>query len=122
MKVTFDNVCDYLKSIGITSSNPGGKGIMYGSDADGVNGTVSQLKLIVINIDCCYFCTVAQYDDNNFEVFELHHGAEWDDKGRYITDGELWQYKIYKSLKQAIDFAIKCAKKGELPKKAIKIW
>lgn len=79
-------------------------------------------ELIELNINRVYFCTVASYDNGNFEVFESFHGAKVDEKGHYITDGELWQYKIFKSLKRAIDFALNFKAKNKLPEKPIRVW
>lgn len=79
-------------------------------------------ELIELNINRSYFCTVAKYDNGTFEVFESFHGAKVDEKGFYITDGELWQYKVFKSLKRAIDFALKCKAENKLPEKPIRVW
>ena len=79
-------------------------------------------ELIELNINRWYFCSVARYDNDTFEVFESFHGAKVDEKGFYITDGELWQYKIFKSLKRAIDFALKCKAENKLPKKPLRVW
>lgn len=70
-----------------------------------------------------YFCSVGRWNANSFEVFELHHGAEVSEDGRqWLTDGTICQYKVYKSLKRAIDFAIACLKNKELPENAIREW
>ena len=79
-------------------------------------------ELIELNIDRWYFCSVAKYDNGTYEVFESFHGATWDEKGFYLTDGELWQYKVFKSLKRAIDFALKCKEANKLPAKPLKVW
>lgn len=79
-------------------------------------------ELIELNIDRWYFCTVAKYDNGTYEVFESFHGATFDENGVYTTDGELWQYKIFKSLKRAIDFALKCKEANKLPEKPLKVW
>lgn len=79
-------------------------------------------ELIELNINRSYFCTVAKYDKGTYEVFESFHGATVDEKGFYLTDGELWQYRVFKSLKRAIDFALKCKVENKLPEKPIRVW
>lgn len=70
-----------------------------------------------------YFCSVGEYKPGIYEVFELHHGAKVSDDGKeWLSDGELWQYKTFKSLKAAVDFALSCRFKGELPRKPINVW
>lgn len=70
-----------------------------------------------------YFCSVGEYKSGIYEVFELHHGAKVSEDGKeWLTDGEIWQYKTFKSLKAAVEFALSCRFKGELPKKPIKVW
>lgn len=74
-------------------------------------------------IDRAYFCSVGQWDNESHEVFESNHGAQVSEDGNeYLTDGELWQFKVYKSLKRAIDFAIECLKSNKLPGNAIRKW
>ena len=70
-----------------------------------------------------YFCSVGESEPGFYEVFELHHGAEVSEDGKeWLTDGELWQYKVFRSLKSAIDFAVSCRFKGKLPSKPIMVW
>ena len=71
---------------------------------------------------CEYFLSVGTYTDGIYEVFELHHGAKVDENDCYVTDGVVWQYKTYESLKRALDFAVGCLKKNKLPSKPIKVW
>lgn len=77
-------------------------------------------------VDGYYFCSVAPYENEDgrvdFEVFELHHGAEVSPGGDYLTDGELWQYRVFRSPKVALRFALKCAQSGMLPDKPIRVW
>jgi hypothetical protein len=81
------------------------------------------IEVVEFNINGYYFCSVGKYTDNSFELFEQHHGAQIsEDRKEYITDGELWQYKVYGSLKRALNFALKCKANNKLPNKALKIW
>ena len=81
------------------------------------------IEVVEFNINGYYFCSVGKYTDNSFELFEQHHGAQISEDGKeYITDGELWQYKVYSSLKRALNFALKCKAKNKLPNKALSIW
>lgn len=107
--MTFSDVENYLKDKGLQRQTD------YTLSAD--------IETVELNIGSCYFCSVGRYDKTSFEVFELHHGAQVSEDGKdYLTDGELWQYKVYKSLKRALDFALKCKTGGKLPDKALKIW
>ena len=82
-----------------------------------------EIGIIEVNINRVYFCSVGVWDGSKWEVFELHHGAEVSDNGKeWITDGELWQYKVYGSLKRALDFALECKKNNRLPDKALRVW
>lgn len=81
------------------------------------------IEVVEFNINGYYFCSVGKYTDNYFELFEQHHGAQIsEDRKEYITDGELWQYKVYGSLKRALNFALKCKANNKLPNKALRIW
>lgn len=86
--------------------------------------TVSEdIKNMELYLNGYYFCSVGEYEPGIYEVFELHHGAEVSKDGKeWLTDGELWQYKTFKSLKAAVEFALSCRSKGKLPKKPIKVW
>ena len=107
--MTFSDVESYLKDKGLQRRTD------YTFPAD--------IETVELNIGNCYFCSVGRYDRISFEVFELHHGARVSEDGKdYLTDGELWQYKVYKSLKRALDFALKCRADGKLPDKALKVW
>ena len=68
-----------------------------------------------------YFISVGEWENGTFEVFAHSVGAEWQDDF-CVKDGELVQYKIYKSLKKALDFALKCRKQGKLPDAYIVKW
>lgn len=81
------------------------------------------IEVVEFNINGYYFCSVGKYTDNSFELFEQHHDAQISEDGKeYITDGELWQYKVYGSLKRALNFALKCKANNKLPNKALRIW
>jgi hypothetical protein len=81
------------------------------------------IDVIELNINRRYFCSIGKWDGGRCEVYELHHGAEVSEDGnKLLTDGELWQYKVYDSLKRAVDFALKCRIENKLPKKALRIW
>ena len=105
----FNNVTEYLTSLGLKPRKD------FSVSAD--------VEVVEFNIDFAYFCSVGKYDNDTFEVYEQHHGAEVSAEGHFwLTDGELWQYKLYSSLKRAIDFAVGCLKKQQLPTKPIKVW
>lgn len=86
--------------------------------------TVSEdIENMELYLNGYYFCSVGEYKPGIYEVFELHHGAEVSEDGKeWLTDGEIWQYKTFKSLKAAVDFALSCRFKGKLPKTPIKVW
>lgn len=69
-----------------------------------------------------YFISVGEWENDTFEVFAHSVGAKWNEEGFCVEDGKLFQYKVFKSLKRAIDFALKCRKDGKLPDKYIKVW
>ena len=95
------------------------KGLKYREDF-----TVSEdIRNVEFNLGGYYFCSVGECEPGSYEVFELHHGAEVSEDGKeWLTDGELWQYKVFRSLKAAVDFAVSCRFKGKLPSKPIKMW
>lgn len=108
-RMTFSEVEKYLKNRGLRSQ------IDYNIALD--------IEVVELNINGFYFCSVSKYADNSFEVFEQHHGAQISEDGKeYITDGELWQYKVYNSLKKTLNFALKCKANNKLPNKALKVW
>lgn len=81
------------------------------------------IKNIEFFVNRQYFCSVGNWDSQSFEVFELHHGAEVSKDGKdWLTDGEIWQYKVYASLKRAIDFALKCLASRKLPDYPLRRW
>lgn len=82
------------------------------------------LELVEFHIDYVYFCSVGKWMDYpvSWELFENAHGVEWDEEGNALTDGEIWQFKTYGSLKRAIDDAIKYKKAGVLPEYPIRKW
>lgn len=81
------------------------------------------IENIEFYINRVYFCSVGRWDSTSFEVFELHHGAQIsEDSKDFLTDGELWQYKVYGSLKRAIDFALKSVASKRLTDKPIRRW
>lgn len=105
----FSEVEKYLKSKGLKSQTD------Y-SIATGI-------EVVELNMNGYYFCSIGKYNDNSFEVFEQHHGAQISEDGKeYVTDGELWQYKTYRSLKRTLDFALKCKTDNKLPDKAQMVW
>lgn len=108
-RMTFSEVEKYLKNRGLRSQ------IDY--------NIALNIEVVELNINGFYFCSVSKYADNSFEVFEQHHGAQISEDGKeYITDGELWQYKVYNSLKRTLNFALKCKANNKLPNKALKVW
>lgn len=68
-----------------------------------------------------YFISVGGLNNGTFEVFAHSVGAMWKDD-ICIKDGKLVQYKVFKSLKRALDFALKARKNGTLPDTYIKAW
>lgn len=82
------------------------------------------LELVEFHIDYVYFCSVGKWTEDPivWELFENAHGVEWDEDGNALTDGEIWQYAQYKSLKVAIDKAIKYKKEGKLPEYPLRRW
>lgn len=81
------------------------------------------IDVIEFNVNRTYFCSIGNWGGDKWEVYELHHGAEISEDGKeWLTDGELWQYKVYGSLKRAIDFVLKCKKNNKLPDKALRVW
>lgn len=108
-RMIFSEVEKYLRNKGLKSQ------IDY--------SIAEEIEVVELNINRCYFCSVGKYTDNSFEVFEQHHGAQISEDGKeYVTDGELWQYKVYDSLKRALNFALKCKAENKLPDKAQKVW
>ena len=106
---TIEEAVKYLRSLGIKEH------IDFSQDA--------AIDVIELNIDRKYFCSIGKWDGGKWEVYELHHGAEVSEDGKvWLTDGELWQYKVYDSLKRAVDFALKCRRDNKLPDKALNIW
>lgn len=108
IKMTFPDIEKYLKS----------KGLREQYDYN-VN---LRINLLELNNNAEYFISVGEWDNNTYEVFAINVGAELDENGFFITDGDLYQYKIFKNLKKAVDFALKCKETRELPKEYIKKW
>lgn len=107
--MTFSEIEKYLKSKGLKNQ------IDY--------SIAVNIEVVEFNNNGYYFCSVGKYTNNSFELFEQHHGAQISEDGKeYITDGELWQYKVYESLKRALNFALKCKAYNQLPNKAQKVW
>lgn len=79
-------------------------------------------NVVELYVNNAYFCSVSEYDNHTFEVYELGHGEERNAKGDLLKDGELWQYRVYKSLKRTLDFAVKCWKSGDLPTEPCYVW
>lgn len=106
---TIEEAVKYLRSLGLKEY------VDFSQDAS--------IEVIELNINRRYFCSIGEWDGGKWEVYELHHGAEVSETGEeLLTDGELWQYKVYDSLKRAIDFALKCKKNNKLPDKVLKVW
>ena len=106
---TIEEAGKYLRSLGLKD------GIDFSQDGPA--------EVIELNTNRRYFCSIGKWDDGRWEVYELHHGAVVSGDGKeWLTDGELWQYKLYDSLKRAIDFALKCRRDNKLPDKALSIW
>lgn len=104
----FSEVADYLNCLGLTNKE-------FNIDTD-----IENLEFYINNL---YFCSVGRWDKKSFELFERQHGAEISEDGKdYLTDGELWQYKVYNSLKRTVDYAVQCVKNKKLPNKAIRKW
>lgn len=108
MKMTFPDIEKYLKSKGLK--------VQYDYTVD------LRINLLELNNNAEYFISVGEWDNDTYEVFAINVGAEVDENGFFITDGDLYQYKIFKNLKKAVDFALKCKDKKELPKEYIKKW
>lgn len=104
----FSEASAFLKSLGL----------------DNNQFTVSEdIENIELYKNLKYLCSIGRWDAQSFEVFELHHGAEISaDEKSWTTDGELWQYNVYASLKRAIRKAIGYLQSGRLPEKAIRKW
>ena len=115
--MTWNEVYDYLKS----------KGLRRDQDYS-LNEEIENIEFYKVHNrtpakwKCEYFVSVGTYKSGVYEVFELHHGAEVDENDHYVTDGQIWQYKTYESLKRAIDFAVDCLNKNKLPSKPIMVW
>ena len=69
-----------------------------------------------------YFCTVGVYDKKTFEVFKTGVGAEVDNNGVYTNNGELWQYRTFSRLGDALNFAVRHRNRGSLPCKPQTVW
>lgn len=108
MKMTFGDLEKYLKS----------KGLREMFDYN-ISLKINNLDL---HIDKQYFISVGECTEDKYEVFASFVGAEVDENNIYITDGNLYQYKIYDSLKMAVDFALKCRENRQLPKEYIQMW
>lgn len=106
---TIEEAVKYLRSLGLKEH------IDFSQNA--------AIYVIEISINRRYFCSIGKWDDGRWEVYEIHHGAEVSQDGKeWLTDGELWQYKVYGSLKRAVDFALKCKNNNKLPDKALRVW
>ena len=86
-----------------------------------VNESIDNVEF---NINAEYFCSVGKWTDDprTWEVFENAHGVEWDDNGNALTDGEIWQFKVYCSLRRALLEAVRYKKAGKLPEVPLRRW
>ena len=104
IKVDFDNVGLYLKSLGLKID---------------IDYSISiNIKTVELNNNR-YYCVSILEEKGNFEVFKYAVGADFDDEGVALTDGELHSYKTFKSLKCAIKFALNIKKTGIFPEPEI---
>ena len=103
-KVDFDNLGLYLKDLGLK------KDIDYSISLD--------IKTVELNNNK-YYCVSILEEKGLFEVFKYAVGANFDDDGVALTDGELHSYKTFKSLKCAINFALNIKKTGVFPEPQI---
>ena len=103
MKATieFSNINTYFYKLGFK------KGVDYSIDID--NG------IIEFNIDK-HYCVSILCETETFEVFKTNVGAKFNELGIYTTDGELHSYKTFKSLKHALNLALKIKSTGIFPK------
>ena len=100
IKVDFDNVGLYLKSLGLKID------IDY--------SIINNIKTVELNNNR-YYCVSIMEDKGAFEVFKYAVGADFDDDNIAISDGELHSYKTFKSLKCAIKFALNIKNTGVFP-------
>ena len=104
IKVDFNNLCLYFSNLGFK------KGIDYS-----VNIAIKTIE-IYNNGD---YCISILEEKGKFEVFKYAVGADFDDDGVALTDGELHSYKTFKSLKCAIKFALNIKNTGVFPEPEI---
>ena len=103
-KLDFDNVGLYLKSLGLKID---------------IDYSISNnIKTVELNNNR-YYCISILEDKGMFEVFRYAVGADFDDEGIALTDGELHSYKTFKSLKCALKFALNIKKTGVFPEPEI---
>lgn len=104
IKVDFDNVGLYLKSLGLKID---------------IDYSISNnIKTVELNNNR-YYCVSIMEDKGAFEVFRYAVWAKLDEDGVALTDGELHSYKTFKSLKCAIRFALNIKKTGVFPEPEI---
>ena len=100
IKVDFNNLGLYFSNLGFK------KGFDYSVNIG--------IKTVELNNNR-YYCVSIMEDKGSFEVFKYAVGADFDDEGVALTDGELHSYKTFKSLKCAINFALNIKKTGIFP-------
>ena len=100
IKLDFDNLGLYFSNLGFK------KGIDYSVNID--------IKTIEIYNNGDYCISILE-EKGKFEVFKYAVGADFDDDGVALTDGELHSYKTFKSLKCAIKFALNIKNTGVFP-------
>ena len=100
IKVDFNNLGLYFSNLGFK------KDIDYSINHG--------IKTVELNNNR-YYCVSILEEKGNFEVFKYAVGANFDDDGVALTDGELHSYKTFKSLKCAIKFALNIKKTGVFP-------
>lgn len=85
---------------------------------------IESIETVEFSINAEYFCSVGKWKEEPlaWEVFENAHGVEWDENGNALTDGEIWQYKVYGSLRRALLEAVRYKKAAKLPEVPLRRW
>ena len=100
IKVDFNNLGLYFSNLGFK------KGFDYSVNIANKTIELSNNR---------HYCISILEEKGTFEVFRYAVGADFDDEGVALTDGELHSYKTFKSLKCAINFALNIKKTGVFP-------
>ena len=104
IKVDFNNLGLYFSNLGLK------KDIDYSINHG--------IKTVELNNNRDYCISILE-EKGSFEVFKYAVGAQFDDDDIAISDGELYSYKTFKSLKCAINFALNIKKTGVFPEPEI---